>query len=248
MRRIGRLELSADITAVLAERTRRIERKRLFERRVEEAMRLWDSRVQAIERVAELLRDQMAPGPGRCMYCEGGEGDQIDHFWPRAAYPERTYVWANLLWSCGPCNRRKSTYFPLDAAGTPMLLDPTNARDRPREHLRLAPRTGFYESLSDRGCASERAYDLNRPLLQRDRSRVFASLQNHVEKYDEFMARGEAVRAAEVKALILAEPHASVLVDLIEVADSPAADLLLRESCRAAIARRPEIRGWCEGW
>jgi HNH endonuclease len=175
------------------------------------------------------------------------EGNQIDHFWPRSRYPEKTYAWPNLLWSCGACNSKKSARFPLDAGGAPLLLNPTDPLDHPREHLQLAPNRGIYEPLSPRGIESVSAYDLNRDYLQRERIRVFTNLKGHVENYDVAAARGEIERATEIKAQILSEPHASMLIALVELADSPAADLLLRATCREAIARRPEIRSWCEG-
>ncbi len=128
-----------------------------------------------------------------------------------------------------------------------MLLNPTDPLDRPREHLQLAPSRGIYEPLSPRGSERVTAYDLNRDYLQRERMRVFTNLKSHVENYDAAAARGELERATEIKTQIPREPHASMLVVLVELADSPAAELLLRATCREAIARRPEIRSWCAG-
>lgn len=33
---------------------------------------------------------------------------QVDHFWPKAKYPKRVYVWRNYIWSCKDCNGKKS--------------------------------------------------------------------------------------------------------------------------------------------
>ncbi len=44
------------------------------------------------------------------------KGD-VDHFLPKAIYPEHVYQWENYIWSCKPCNQLKkefySTKFPL---------------------------------------------------------------------------------------------------------------------------------------
>lgn len=39
-----------------------------------------------------------------CHYCEGKEGNSIEHFYPRGFYPNLTFVWENYLWSCQACN------------------------------------------------------------------------------------------------------------------------------------------------
>ncbi len=102
----------------------------------------WDSarKTQAIRRVFSELK-RMAGSRERCMFCEDSRGVDIDHFWPKSKYPERTFVWDNLVLSCSGCNRDKGTWFELGADGSPLLIDPT--RDDPWAHLFYDSKTGI---------------------------------------------------------------------------------------------------------
>ncbi len=77
-----------------------------------------------MKRIARVLR-RMAGKRERCMYCEDSRGTDIEHFWPKRRYPGRAFRWLNLLWACAGCNRAKGARFPRDAAGDPLLIDPT---------------------------------------------------------------------------------------------------------------------------
>ncbi len=82
----------------------------------------------------------MAGSRERCMYCQDSRGVDIDHFWPKADYPERTFVWENLVLACSGCNRPKGRVFGFDAQGIPLLIDPTVTD--PWDHLFYDSRTG----------------------------------------------------------------------------------------------------------
>jgi uncharacterized protein (TIGR02646 family) len=83
---------------------------------------------------------QAMAGPReRCMYCSDSHGTDIEHFWPKTIYPEKMFLWKNLLLCCTPCNRNKVQLFPL-ADGEPLLVDPTT--DDPWEFLDFDPETG----------------------------------------------------------------------------------------------------------
>lgn len=75
----------------------------------------------------------------RCMYCLDSHGTDVEHFWPKAPYPDRMFHWPNLLLCCTECGRLKGDRFPL-AAGQPLLIDPTV--DEPWEYLDFDPDTG----------------------------------------------------------------------------------------------------------
>lgn len=60
--------------------------------------------------VEPILRAMIAPR-NRCMYCEDNEVQHIEHFWPRAKYPELTFEWLNYLYACGLCNGPKHDRF-----------------------------------------------------------------------------------------------------------------------------------------
>jgi len=74
------------------------------------------------------------------MFCEDSRGTDIEHFWPKSTYPARTFDWLNLLLVCGGCNQAKGARFPLDAQGSPLLIDPT-AED-PWDYLFFDAETG----------------------------------------------------------------------------------------------------------
>lgn len=82
----------------------------------------------------------MAGDRERCMYCSDSHGTDIDHFWPKSAYPSKMLVWPNLLLCCTQCGRHKGAQFPLDQ-DRPLLIDPT--ADNPWEFLEFEPRTGI---------------------------------------------------------------------------------------------------------
>ena len=73
------------------------------------------------------------------MYCEGSQGTDIDHFEPRSRNPEQAFVWDNYLLACSHCNStEKREQFPVDEEGQPLLIDPTDGDDDPRDHLALS--------------------------------------------------------------------------------------------------------------
>jgi uncharacterized protein (TIGR02646 family) len=67
--------------------------------------------------VTEALSLMAGPGE-RCMGCSGSEAAQVEHFRPKATYPELALQWQNLLWLCGLCNHYKGMRF--DEAVTPI--------------------------------------------------------------------------------------------------------------------------------
>lgn len=83
---------------------------------------------------------EMAGKRERCMFCNDSRGTDIEHFWPKAPYPEKSFIWTNMLLACTGCNRKKGDRFPLDADGRPLLIDPSV--DDPWEFLDYIPATG----------------------------------------------------------------------------------------------------------
>ena len=76
----------------------------------------------------------------RCMYCVDSHGSDVEHFWPKGRYPERAFLWPNMLLCCTECGRFKGDRFPLSDAGLPMLVDPSG--ENPWDHLDFDPDTG----------------------------------------------------------------------------------------------------------
>ncbi|MBK7758736.1 MAG: hypothetical protein IPI35_20530 [Deltaproteobacteria bacterium] len=104
--------------------------------------------------------EAMASGHARCMYCEDSLGTDIDHFWPKADFPDRAFTWENYLLACSYCNSNlKRNQFPRDAAGQPELLDPTV--DEPAEHLFFLPGNGRFLAIGPKGHQSIAVFGLN---------------------------------------------------------------------------------------
>jgi 5-methylcytosine-specific restriction endonuclease McrA len=88
--------------------------------------------------VQELTR--MAGPRGRCLYCSGSLGADVDHFAPVAHQFGMTFTWENMLWVCPVCNRKKGRRFPTGPNGQPLIMNP--AREDPWQHLVLDTSTG----------------------------------------------------------------------------------------------------------
>jgi uncharacterized protein (TIGR02646 family) len=120
-----------------------------------------------IRAVHAVLR-RMAGTRVRCMYCVDSEGSDIEHFWPKSSYSNKTYIWENLLLACPQCGRLKGVQFPLNRNGSPLLIEPSS--EDPWEFLDFDPDTGnlnarylFAEGrYSERGEAVVRVLHLDR--------------------------------------------------------------------------------------
>ncbi len=138
MRRVTRAALPPEAAAGLTQRQVEADRKRAQGTLVVSSE--WKSARGTTELGAALatLRT-MAGARARCMYCVDSHGADIEHFWPKTPFPERMFVWPNLLLCCTECGRFKGDRFPLQG-GQPLLVDPT-AED-PWQHLDFDPVTG----------------------------------------------------------------------------------------------------------
>lgn len=123
MRRVIREPLDADVQANLDQRQAEADRKRAAgDLQVDTE---WQNARQARSlRAAEATLKHMMGERQRCMYCLDSHGTDIEHFWPKTAYPERLFRWPNLLLCCAECGRLKGDRFPL-SEGQPLLVDPT---------------------------------------------------------------------------------------------------------------------------
>jgi len=118
MRPIQRRRLPCETLVWLFGQTKYL-RKKPKEERIREAQKLWKScrderntrKSKHMQVVEQVLWDMTTRQLGLCMYCEHNTVHQIEHFWPKEKYPERTFSWENLLFVCGECNNLKSTHF-----------------------------------------------------------------------------------------------------------------------------------------
>lgn len=87
---------------------------------------------------------------GKCCYCEKWEersGNDVEHYRPKIIYWWLTFTWTNLLYACEQCNSKKNAQFgllsgerlkpeaPAPGSEVPLLLDPSNTRLNPVEHI-----------------------------------------------------------------------------------------------------------------
>ena len=135
MRRIVRAALPTPVLRYLREKQREVDSG-------EPASKVWEwaRQTKSMRSVYEHLLS-MAGKRERCMYCQDSRGVDIDHLWPKARYPERTFLWENLILLCSGCNRKKGALFELDTRGSALLIDPT--QEDPWDHLFYDSRTGI---------------------------------------------------------------------------------------------------------
>ena len=138
MRRVKRLVLAGEVQADLASKQTATDRKRM-DGALDVAAE-WQSARQtnSLKTVLATLHRMMGEYQ-RCMYCLDSHGTDIDHFWPKKQFPNRMFVWPNLLLCCTECGRFKGDEFPL-SNGQPLLIDPT--ADDPWLHLDFDLLTG----------------------------------------------------------------------------------------------------------
>lgn len=124
----------------------------------------------------------------RCCYCESKVSVQsygrIEHLRPRAKFPEQTYSWDNMHWSCERCNGVKGDSWDEDAP----VLDPT--RDNICDYITENISTGEYEAVdgNNRGEATIQSAGLNRKELCSARREIKVRL---VKLYRQFLCFGD---------------------------------------------------------
>ena len=109
---------------------------------------------------------------GKCCYCESYIGDtdyeHIEHFKPKSIFPEESFKWENLFWSCGICNNNKRDKWDESC----IFINPVD--DTPSAHLQFLG--GLIDGLSDRGVYTINELDLNREKLIKARQKVLLLL------------------------------------------------------------------------
>lgn len=243
MRQIKRSKLNKRSLSWFAKWTQQIIAKPIADQKTE-AENLWvdkSSRNLPIKEArAKLAR--MASGLARCMYCEDNLGTDIDHFYPKSAYPHKTFLWENFILACSKCNSgQRSATFPLDAQQQPLLIDPT-AED-PQAHLILTPSTGKYRpaSGSAKGQPTLDAFGLNtRSELVRGRQNAWIAVQDMIAQYAQAKQNGDT-RGAELRRKAICQ-HPFVTVFCYVVTSKYQQGLSL--DCKVALQSCPEISQW----
>lgn len=138
MRFVKRIDLDGNLRKDLDRRQADIDQKQSEGKLIASTEWKKARTTRTLESVLGKLKSMMG-GHERCMYCLDSHGSDIDHFWPKASYPERMFRWLNLLLCCTECGRYKADQFPL-AEGLPLLVDPT--AEEPWAFLDFDPATG----------------------------------------------------------------------------------------------------------
>lgn len=135
---------------------------------------------------------------GKCAYCDSKIGisshANVEHFYPKSLYPEKTFDIDNLLIACQICNVSKAGNFPLDSDGNPQLLSPRT--DKFKDHIELIS-DGTFCGVTERGRVTIDTLNLNRPeLVERRRyellEREYYS-EKSVKEIDAFDVFGESL-------------------------------------------------------
>jgi len=119
MIQLPKLHISSAARKSLLQYQAEINREQDFSTKVATAKRIWPlrSRSAPFREVKQRLTE-MCSGANRCCYCEDSAADEVEHICPKDLFPEKTFVWENYLYACGPCNGPKNNRFAV--------LDPAN--------------------------------------------------------------------------------------------------------------------------
>jgi len=108
-----------------------------YELQIKKAKASWGKSNKTFDEIKEKLR-LMSNSTYRCSYCEDSFADEIEHIYPKDLYPDRTFIWENYLYACGPCNGPKNSQFALmEMTGT--LRDITRPRNLPHGYIYQRP-------------------------------------------------------------------------------------------------------------
>lgn len=118
---------------------------------------------------------------GKCMYCEGFIGavsySHIEHFRPKANYPDKTFEWENLGLSCQVCNMNKNDVFDeLLPYINPYYENPDDFFIFLGTMVSQKPGCARAENMKTQ-------LQLNRPELMEQREEAIEKVTNLVERY-----------------------------------------------------------------
>ncbi|MEG1400795.1 HNH endonuclease [Bacteroides sp.] len=118
---------------------------------------------------------------GKCMYCESYISavapEHIEHYRPKAVYPEQTFEWSNLGLACPWCNIKKSDAFDEACAiVNPYIEDP--------DDFFVSLGTFVYHKPNNkRAELTEHLLELNRPELIEGRKHILDNIRPLIDRY-----------------------------------------------------------------
>lgn len=202
--------------------------------KVSAAKAAWKTKSKPVFGDIRLTLDAICPGPRRCHYCEDSAADEVEHVWPKHFYPEKTFVWQNYLFACGPCNgsHKINQFAVFDATGNrydlvrangspvtpppsglPLFIDPIV--EDPTQYMALDLQTGLFVPTSAKGSkAYQRAeytieiLGLNtRDYLSRSRRNAYASYKDALVAYARLKEQGNPTADLMTKQSEIIEKH-----------------------------------------
>jgi len=179
---------------------------------------------------------EMCKGNERCCYCEDNRASDIEHFFPKSIYPEKTFVWKNYLLICGDCNSAKNNRFPVftidsdyvfaelnqSANYNAVLLNPRN--DNPLDYFDLDLATFQFVNRFDdttkkeavRAEQSLKILKLNTDSgkkgenLTKQRKTAFENFRSHLYRYRDLKEQSDIAEMENVKLYITRTSHPTV--------------------------------------
>ncbi len=118
----------AQVLAALVEYQEEVDREADYAKMVGKAGELWEMRCNnaVFLRIRGVLLQMCTEE--QCMYCERSVANQLEHFRPKAFYPEAVFSWANYLFICNPCNINKSNRFAVFSSVSGNRVDVSRKR------------------------------------------------------------------------------------------------------------------------
>lgn len=113
MLKISALGITQDDSKALADLQREIDNLPAYNARVDLADERFRSKPTGLFR---RVRDALEISCGdlvRCGYCEDSCADEVEHVWPKAFFPDKTFRPDNYVFSCGRCNPTKGNKFAI---------------------------------------------------------------------------------------------------------------------------------------
>ena len=187
MRRLGKLRpiLSTNAQKRLANEALKIAAHN--DSKAEAARRFANARGSKwFREITRSLADLSGAGQ-RCMFCSGSEASDVEHFFPKAVFPDQAMAWENFLWSCTICNRHKGNRFPPHTEPGGQIINPVDEDVWDfffiDEFGLLTPRFDVTaNSQSPRAVSTRDILSLNREAIQESRTARLKDLQIRVSE------------------------------------------------------------------
>ena len=148
------------------------------------------------------IRDALSSKSTKCIYCESlinvTSFVNVEHYYPKSLYPEKTYIWDNLFPCCSYCNSKKGSF---DTKTEPFIHP---VIDDPESRFKYDDCVISCADPNDKGAINViEKCDLKRTSLCRALSSILLSfleyrerLEKSIQKYDGYIQRSKKLEVA----------------------------------------------------